>query len=402
MTSEEISFNVSQHPLHTFPRNSFWHALHHFAHSPEICERLYLDPSPAGQEDIEIASRLLASYHAMVSNESKHIAPIDQPHSGIWEMVKHEFHGEFYRLMAEGDITGFASFMRNGLRTGLGYGLGTGPGAFKAMSVAGEAREASVLLLLDRLASLAEAIGALPHENPEQGRYGENIAISATELVDRIESTVGARIGRPPVIGEFGLFVDGQIIDPRVPDDVYTSWRMREIASTFGLSNFCEIGGGLGGTALQTIRLGVPRYTIIDIPSVSMMQGWFLLKALGKDAVCLYGEPDIGQPIVLLPYWKFSSCDAAYDLILNRDSLPEIPEKQARGYIAEIARLNAAFLSINQESQGSTDQPGISQLRVSEMVEKEPTLRRASRSPHWTRKGYVEELFLPTKMLCRI
>ena len=255
MTSEEISFNVSQHPLHTFPRNSFWHALHHFAHSPEICERLYLDPSPAGQEDIEIASRLLASYHAMVSNESKHIAPIDQPHSGIWEMVKHEFHGEFYRLMAEGDITGFASFMRNGLRTGLGYGLGTGPGAFKAMSVAGEAREASVLLLLDRLASLAEAIGALPHENPEQGRYGENIAISATELVDRIESTVGARIGRPPVIGEFGLFVDGQIIDPRVPDDVYTSWRMREIASTFGLSNFCEIGGGLGGTALQTIRL---------------------------------------------------------------------------------------------------------------------------------------------------
>ncbi len=93
--------------------------------------------------------------------------------------------------------------------------------------------------------------------------------------------------------------------------------------------------------------------------------------------------------------------DSKYDLVMNRDSLPEIPENQARNYIAEIAKRNAALLSINQESQGNTDTPETRQLRVSELASQEISLRRINRSPHWTRKGYVEELFLPNSVLMR-
>jgi len=401
MEYEELLFDTRRHPLQGFPRNSHWHSMQHFAEPYRISERLYLAPSSEGVDDIEISSRLIAAYQAVTRDESIYVAPQSRPNSGIWEMVKHEFHGEFYRLMENADIPGFACYMRNGLRTGLGYGLGTGPGAFKTLSTPGDAREAALLLLIDRLVSLAEAIGILPHENPEQGRYGKNLAISAAELVSSIESTLAVRIGRPPVIGEFGILVEDQIIDLRVPDDVYSSWRMLEIAETFGLSGFGEIGGGLGGTALQAIRLGATRYTIFDIPSVGMMQGWFLMKTLGSEAVRLYGESEHGQPIALLPYWMFSNPDSKYDLVMNRDSLPEIPENQARSYIAEIAKRNAALLSINQESQGSADKPETRQLRVSELASQEISLRRISRSPHWTRKGYVEELFLPNSMLMR-
>ncbi len=394
-SGQDVSFTSAPSPLCQFPRATLWHLLQHYSNAPRICEKLYLEPSDAAPDDIELARRLHNSFNAMLSDESKYVELEDRPNSGIWEMCKHEYHGELYRLMADQNIQSLAVYMQNAMRTKLTHGLGPGKQVFDAMSADREGQEANILILLDRLASLAEALAGLPYENPEQGHYGKNAAISATELVDCIEAITGVRIGRPPVMGEFGILVNGQVIDVRVPDDVYTSWRICEVASAFGLSNFAEIGGGLGGTALQAIRFGAAHYTIFDLPVVNVVQGWFLSKVLGSDFVRLYGEPDNGQAIMLLPYWEFFKCGSNYDLIVNRDSLPEIPEKQAREYITEIARRGSVFLSINQEGQANTDRPDIPQLCVSDLVKSERLLHRVSRSPYWTRKGYVEELYLP-------
>ena len=54
-----------------------------------------------------------------------------------------------------------------------------------------------VLQLVDRLAAVAEAIGAVPYENPESGRYGQNIHLAITELTDAIERGLGFPINRP-------------------------------------------------------------------------------------------------------------------------------------------------------------------------------------------------------------
>jgi hypothetical protein len=332
----------------------------------------------------------------MVTHEQAHVAPDKRPNQGIGETMKYELRSGFNSIMARSDVPALAEYLRNGLRRDIGPGLGLGKEVFDAMRAEGEGRQTNLALISDRLASFAVAIGALPYENPEQGRYGEHLGRSIEELTRLIEATLKVHIFHPPVAGLFGVEVGPrQIIDVRVPDDAYSAYRLKTLTETFGFSRICEIGAGFGGTAFQASRHGIEPYTILDLPSINILQGYFLMKIFGGDAVKMFGENIPDRRFNVLPYWMFFDRSISFDLVFNRDAMPEMPEARAHEYLAEMQSRRSAFLSINQEPGGNGGHAGATQLIVHHLAKSYPGLHSAGRHPHWTREGYVEELFLP-------
>ena len=92
----------------------------------------------------------------------------------------------------------------------------------------------------DKLVSLAEAVGALPCENPEQGPWNRNARITESLLVGKIEQTLGICIAPPAIDG--GLFKIGQEpyrFNERDCNAIYTAWLMRDILFLEGSKRKC-------------------------------------------------------------------------------------------------------------------------------------------------------------------
>jgi len=387
-----------RHPLTAYPRGTLWHILHHYFDAPPTdLPDLHMEPSSVSvpQDDL-IAERLINVFHKMLDFESRNIPPPQRPNEGIWEMSRHAFHGEAYSLILGRDVKGFARYMANCARTKLCHGLGPGLQVYKAFSgeVGTDSAAANRLILWDRLVALAEAIALLPHENSEQGRYGTNFYLPFDSLIDGIQSRLGCEIFRPTIMGLFGFKYKKWVIDVRVPDDAYGGYRLGVEMERTGGRRVAEIGGGLGGMALQAGRAGAASYAIFDLPIMNLVQGYFLIKILGGDKVALFGEP-ADRRYRLLPYWEFRNRDNVFDIVFNRDSLPEIPRARAEEYLSEIDHRRCLFLSINQESGGGTGRPGTAQLNTAQMMDRYAGMKRRFRAPYWIRRGYVEELYSP-------
>ena len=387
-----------KHPLSDVPRATVFHLLHHYAPTLDVQAAVSFEDQSSFSGYIAIAERLMNVFHLMEEHERHHIPDERRPNAGVWEMVKHEFHGEFYRIMAARDAPALAIYLSNAMRTSFSYGLGAGTGVYRAMESEGEGRTANLILLADRLAAVAEAVGALPVENPEQGRYGESLQIPIPELVRIIQAHLGVEIFRPQVAGLFGVKIGpNQMIDMRVPDDAYCAYRLKTLRDNLGIGSICEIGAGFGGLAFQAIRHGFSGYTIVDLPSINILQGFFLMAVFGGDAVAMFGEDAPGRLFNILPYWEFFNPDRKFNLVVNRDGLPEMPEERAQEYLNGISARRCVLLSINQEAQAPAGSVDANQLVVNRMMLSVPGMRLVSRYPYWIRKGYVEEIFSPSE-----
>ncbi len=140
--------------------------------------------------------------------------------------------------------------------------------------------------------------------------------------------------------------------------------------------------------------MGVDRYTIVDLPRINVLQGFYLLKALGSGSVNLYAETNFDAPIHVIPDFSIGNLGRdACDLALNQDSLPEINPIAAERYINWIKEASRSwFYSVNQETKASYSDKA-RQLSVAELVKQSGGYRRVSRTPYWLRKGYVAEIY---------
>jgi hypothetical protein len=198
----------------------------------------------------------------------------------------------------------------------------------------------------------------------------------------------------PQVVGSaFGIGTRHGILSTRDILSLYAGLRIKALTPA-NSSAVCEIGGGLGGAAYYANRLGVSRYTIIDLPLVSLLQGYFLLNTLPDAKIALYGEDTPDAAIRLLPTYAFNSAPGPFDLLFNQDSMPEIHRDYSIAYLRDARQKNIPqFLSINQEAramQNSNDR----QTAVRELVEEAGGYRPQYRFRHWIRAGYVEEFFV--------
>lgn len=247
--------------------------------------------------------------------------------------------------------------------------------------------------------TLAEALGVVRLENPEQSVIaGWREQTDAAILMGVLEDRLGFRIEHARAGNPRGIVFGGRFLTRETCSQIYTAHRLDEAVRRAGLTgpvNIVEIGGGYGGLAywlrkVMGSRLG--RHAIIDLAEVSAIQAMFLLQTI-EEGIVLPGETPSAAGVQLVLNTAMEQLDFAPDLVVNQDSMPEMPLAVAENYLDWIAGSGAAlFASFNHEAYASNS-PGEAQGWISQMAGVRPAYRRLSRELSWDRPGYVEEIY---------
>ena len=359
--------------------------------APRARTRIVADkfPSPA---DVEIAARLLAAYRSARFSMGR-----DAERDDLWTTITASQSG-FIRLLERGEASRLAAYLCNLSRQDAGRGIIQGDREYEAIMRDPGYRRAIGLMTKDKLVSLAEAVGVLAVENPEQGTFGRSIHLDVDVLVRKISERLGD-IAPPDLDGGLlkletahGLFGERDL------NAIFTAFLVKRLLGpSWSEADVCEIGAGTGRVAYWAVRTGVGHYTIFDLPHVNVVQGYYLLKGLGPEKVVLYDEsaPVNGSPrISVLPSHSIRDARTRrFDLVLNQDSFPEIHAATVREYLLWVRQVSRGrFLSINHESRPRSA-AGSVQLNVPDLVDEVGGFERVDRFPYWLRRGYVAELY---------
>jgi hypothetical protein len=305
---------------------------------------------------------------------------------------------EILALLRRRDVEGTAAYLRNAPAKGLTFGIIQGEEVTRRIRTEEAAHRLTGTLHLDNLASLAEYLGILDLDSPEQGtRWTQNLHSDPPALISRISEKVGIPVVYTPVMNwSFGIKTKDGVFSGRDIAALYAALRLKSVAENFQIRSprICEIGGGLGGTALYAHRLGLDTYTIIDLPVIGVLQAYFLLRALPNVTIQLYGEPLNSHPAIrLLPTYAIADPQSEYDILFNQDSMPEMHSEYSLGYLRQARKhVRRAFLSINQEARGPQYAANV-QTVVRDLVQQVGGYRPVYRFRHWLRAGYAEELY---------
>jgi hypothetical protein len=253
------------------------------------------------------------------------------------------------------------------------------------------------LRAFEELLALGEVVGAVRTECPEQGLTGAALAGGIAELAGKIEHVLGLSLAFPNVGGAYGFALPGGILTPETPEHLYVALRIREMLQRQDQCSLpvrvVEVGAGFGGTAFWLSRVcpaALHTYTILDLPLINVCQGSFLSKAFGPDAVRLHGEAAAKQLFHVLPSHAKHEIHS-FDLLVNENSMPEIPEPAVCDYLTWAQSSHARlFYSYNQEALSPVD--GELQTLVPAVATR-VGFQRLSRNASWVRRGYVEEIY---------
>jgi hypothetical protein len=238
-------------------------------------------------------------------------------------------------------------------------------------------------LAYDGLLRLGEAVGVVPMFYPEAPLADHRPPPDVEALLIMLDEALGFRIDFPnPFRGEIGLPTSRGIVSYRPIQALYQAWRIASLLDDRAHSHVVEIGPGLGRTAYYARRLGIGRYTLVDIPLSGAAQGYFLGRVLGEDEVSLFGET-ASNPVTIGPPTIFFDGTDRYDLVVNVDSLTEMAQPTAEAYLRHAAGCAPRLLSINHEFNA---------FRLRDFCAVVPSAELVSRTPYWLRRGYAEEL----------
>jgi hypothetical protein len=331
-------------------------------------------------DDVRIIQRVVAAYQAASNLE------LDLGDS-LWKIFSNQYFTEIDEVFRGGDLGAAANILRNPGTSNLSHGFDH--------SFADTLKEDSVRVYhattsLDGLARFAEAIGAIALDNPESYYCRDLVVLDAETLLRQIGQVTRWEFSVPnPFPNEHGVATSRGVVSQRVPQALYQAWRIKKLVAGLEHPRILEIGAGLGRTAYYAHELGLTDYTIIDLPTTSISQGYFLGRTVGEEHVMLYGEsfPDPSHRIKIFPPEAFLNGSDNYDLVLNADSLTEMDPSVARTYWAKITTSTVFFLSINHE---------VNSFRVIDLLNENPSHKTVDRNIYWMRRGYVEELIRMT------
>jgi hypothetical protein len=346
-------------------------------------------PRPVANADVELCQRLIDAYV---------LAQVDVPRpSGMWS---HEaFQNRQRALLAalrRGDAALLAELLASMFRSD--FVLGMAPGSAGIAARPPLAVKLACLNALNKLVALAESQGVVGAENPEQGSVGIAFANGGDALVAKTEATLGVSLDFPDVGATYGIRVGGRLISWDTPDQLYAAARLRDAMRMYLTEphpslRVIEIGGGYGAMAYWLLQMSDLQYGIVDLPLVNVLQGYFLAQALGSSVVSFHGEPT--ARVAILPTHALSSVDLPFDVLANKDSMPEIPEAALLDYLSW-ARVGCTgiFYSYNQEAAAVFD-GSICQNLVPDVLARVGGFTRVRRDTSWLRRGYAEEIYMP-------
>jgi hypothetical protein len=329
------------------------------------------------EEDVTLCHRLIAAYTKAASGDLMTDGP-------IWSSMIRREYGSLRATVDSRDASALAELLCRMFRSSCVHGIASGD-----LYRANLAKRFWQLKLLDDCVSLAEYLGAVRVENPEQGRIGVALADGVSPLIDRIEERLRGSIGFPCVGAPYGIYAGDRLLTMESPEYTYVAARIREAVRSHlpRLENpeMLEIGAGFGGTALYVMRLmpEIRTYTIVDLPVINVLQGYFLGKCFGADAVSLFGEQYSRIRILPTSAIEHHSCN----VLINENSMPEMSPETVHGYLRWAVRgVHGIFYSYQQEAWND-------QVLVHKAVAESGAFLRLSRNRSWVRRGYVEETY---------
>jgi putative sugar O-methyltransferase len=323
----------------------------------------YPTPQFSEGDERDIIIRLITAYRYATDR-----SPMDQDSMWFGFFVKHQAaaHAAFYT----GDVEASRRILSNPSTSKILYGFENLFDDAASGMQSPERRAAYATRVRALLSQLSVAIGLNRLDNPSI-----QIERELTDDIVQIEAALGFRADTPPVYpDEFGLETARGILTVRAVAALYQAHRVKTLTS----GSVCEIGGGLGRTALYARAAGISDYTLVDIPFTAISQGYYLLHALGPEVIALPGEQH-SAPIRIMAPDDFMADERRFDLALNADSITEFAPNTAVRYAHKISTSCARLLSINHEGN---------RLCVHDLFSAHKVLR----FPHWMRPGYVEEI----------
>lgn len=348
--------------------------------------------TPIPEDADVIIERLIRSFKAAVEQDTG-------KRGEIWGRIIRELHQELYEILERGDSCEVSDYLYNAPARKISEGFYEGEVVHRILKNGGDqVCKPNAALHLNHLISLAEALGCIPVQCPEQGPWTGNFEYSADELVRLIEVHLGIDISPPAGINScFGIATARGYLNFRITDAIYAACRIRDLVIRNTNAAVCEIGGGMGLVAYYAAKLGITNYTIIDLPSVNVLQAFVLNASLPRLNLGLYGERvpvrDGARMQILPPSSLREVPEGSLDLVFMQDNMPEFERSVALGYLRTFKDLGVPrVLSINQEAQAPVG--GVPQNLVSDLFAEVGGFRRVLRMRHWTRVGYVEEIYL--------
>ena len=327
--------------------------------------------------DTDSVSRIRNAYISSVSLHENSMSP-------LWQMIVEksiDFHAD---LIAGKNL----SFLDSPGKNFLFYGFDNLYYTFvNDVKNDPQSQQQILALFFNDVITLAEAVGVKRIWNPEGGAlfpYKGKPEIESIEcLLDKIEDKVGFEIDFPnPFPDEFGILTSRGIISQRAIPAIYQAYRLKQLSHYYG-NRILELGAGLGRTAYYSKKLGLSSYAIVDLPQTNVSQANFLIRLLGDDSVCLFGEDAIAGSIKIMPPSWIEENIQDFDIVLNADSLTEMDDLVSSRYLEVISNNCKALLSINHEANMST--VGLNKHLRDKLF---------GRFPYSLRKGYLEEIFI--------
>jgi hypothetical protein len=343
-----------------------------------------------GDDDVTIAADLLEAWRALSPRRSAE-------RETMWGGIVRSRHRTLAALLKGDDAPALAAYLVNIQKRPEARGLAQGDEAYADFLAASpDGRRAAVAPFHDMLASLAQYLEVFRAECDELDFEGEALVVDQEALVAAVEAKVGCTITPPAVFdGVFGLSIGDRVLHGRDIQALYAALRTIELSGVPS-PRVCEIGGGFGKAAHYATLLALRRYVIVDLPTVSAMQYFYLRKCLPHvrialrranetldegDGIDLVFAPEIGE-----------SCDISADIALNCDSFPEMGDGICADYFTRLSRGAPLLLSINQEANRPVRGPRSRQTVVGALLPQYGFSRRY-RFRNWIRQGYAEELW---------
>ena len=240
-------------------------------------------------------------------------------------------------------------------------------------------------IVMARLAIAVGEHGAVNPEAPSMFPRDNCNVMTDSEILDAIQRHLSFEINIPKFSGGAGnVTTYGQVTDRHC----FYLWVMKRITELYPSrdTRIVEVGAGLGMLGYYLSAAGYNDYTTIDLSHAGACQAWFLHRNLPERRIILSGEDDDpfdarnGDAIKCLHASEFAAApDDRWDLMVNTDSMTEIPRDQADVYVN--SDRSKALLSINHE---------VNEFSVCKIVNRKSPVYRY---PFWLRDGYVEELF---------
>ncbi len=341
------------------------------------------------ERDRAVAERILGAFRRASSDEEKY-AP-QKAYPDAWDDNRKTYHSELLKILLDEDSQSLADYLSNMHRWKSTYGVSGNVAEYRSLRKSSYLRRREAALIKDILVSLAEALDILPYETVIPYVAKKNIYADPDWLVEKIEKKLSIKIAPPEVDGGlFKLELRSGLFEFRDLQSLYAAWRISSIVGSE--TPVGEIGGGLGKVAVYAHRFGFRDYSLFDLPVMNVMTAWHLIKALPDAKLVLYGEPDEGKAIRILPYWEFGN--KKHGLVFNQDSFPEMGKEVVEDYLNKVKRCSKYLLSINHEHQArlfsGTEHRS---LVIPKIIREMGGFGRTYRFPSWLRKGYVEEQY---------